>query len=87
MYEEYEMSVHDIKGAFLLAKVPSEVEIYAKVPKEIMLHWKMMYPHVNKFINNDGSGYFKRYKYLYRLEEAPYHFNKILDTKLKDLGF
>jgi hypothetical protein len=24
---------------------------------------------------------------LYGLEEAPYHFNKLLDTKLKDLGF
>jgi hypothetical protein len=55
MYEEYEMNAHDIKGAFPLARVPSEVEIYAKVPKEIVLHWKIMYPHVNKFTNNDGS--------------------------------
>jgi hypothetical protein len=31
MYEEYEMRAYDIKGAFLLAKVPPEVEIYARV--------------------------------------------------------
>jgi hypothetical protein len=46
-----------------------------------------MYPHVNKLINNDCSGYFRFHKYLYGLEEASYHFNKHLDTKLKDLGF
>jgi hypothetical protein len=46
-----------------------------------------MNPHVNKFINNDGFGYFRLHKYLYGLEEAPYNFNKFLDTKPKDLGF
>jgi hypothetical protein len=65
MYEEYKTSAYDIKGAFLLAKVPPEVEIYARVPKEIMLLWKTVYPIVNKFINKDGSEYFRLHKYLY----------------------
>jgi hypothetical protein len=47
----------DIKGAFLLAPVPPEVELYVKVPKKITHHWVNTNHHVKKFLNKDGSAY------------------------------
>jgi hypothetical protein len=87
MYREYEVSASDIKGAFLHAQIPSEVEIYVKITKGDHTALEMMYLHANKFINKDGSAYYRLNKYLHGLEEAPYDFNKLLDTKLKTLGF
>jgi hypothetical protein len=51
--QDHEMSAHDIKGAFLLAPVPPEVELYVKVPKEITHHWVNTYHHMKKFLNKD----------------------------------
>jgi len=84
----YNIAAFDIKGAYLIPEVDSsEPDIMMKVDREVAGLFVKEYPHLNEFVEADGTMHFKLRKYLYGLPQAAAHFAKHLANTFKKMGF
>jgi len=81
------LSAYDIKGAFLKTPINKNLNHYIRVPPDLAKYWILRFPQRLFMISEDGCLYFKLNNWLYGLHESPHHFNSMLDTDLKELGF
>jgi hypothetical protein len=78
---------YDIRHAFLMTKIKPPKRYFIKVNPDIVKYWIAFYPSRAQYIHHDGCLYYELQVYLYGLQEAPHHFNKMLDEDLRSIGF
>jgi Reverse transcriptase (RNA-dependent DNA polymerase) len=84
---EYSISAYDVKGAFLNSPVPDDIYVYVRVDPDLSKLFVTRYLSLQSSVNNNGTLTFRLRRYLYRLQESPLAWNKLLHQKLERLNF
>jgi hypothetical protein len=82
-----EISVYDVKGAFLNTPMEPGKRMFIRVNRDVAKYWMTRYPERKHLIHENGCLYFELKRYVYGLHEASHQFNSLLDKKIKNLGF
>lgn len=81
------LSSHDIKAAFLLTPVPSDVRLFISIKGDLTELWISVHPEHSKFRTQKGELIFRLTQYIYGLAESPHKFHEYLVEKLKLAGY
>ncbi len=81
------LSSHDVKGAFLLSKVPKHRRIIIVIRGELADLFVTMYPEFGEFLTETGELYFMLLRFLYGLPEASNQFYNFIQEKLIKAGY
>lgn len=76
------LGAYDVKGAFLKTKMKEDVLIFIRVGKDLVTRWLEVNPERSKFVDKDGTLYFRLVSYVYGLQEASLQFNTLLNDIL-----
>ncbi len=81
------LSSHDIKAAFLLTPVPSDVRLFVSIKGDLAELWIKFHPEYAEYRTPRGEIIFRLRQYIYGLAESPHQFNRYLVEKLQSAGY